>query len=285
MHGNAIIESLDEATVYVRERWPKGNEGPPALGIIAGSGLSALGALVEDAVRLPYTDIPHMPGTKVVGHKGELVLGTLEGVSVAVLSGRAHGYEGHPMSDVVFGARLLGRLGAPAVLLTNAAGGLTGWLHPGSLLRIVDHINMTGSNPLIGENVAALGPRFPDMSRTYCPDLGARLEASAEAVGVSLLRGVYVAVSGPSYETPAEVRMLRGFGADVVGMSTVPEAIALSHMGIKVLGVSVVTNYASGVSAAPLDHAEVKEVAAAVGPRLLRTLKHFVASLADAPRA
>lgn len=271
-----VLQNLSEATAMIRSRWG----GTPALGIVAGSGLSALGDLVSDAVRIPYHEIPHMPGTRVVGHAGELVLGELEGLPIAVLSGRVHRYEGHPLSDCVFGVRMLGRLGTSRVLLTNAAGGIDPAFLPGTLVRITDHINTTGENPLHGVNIDALGPRFPDMTHAYCPEFGAQIEAAASSAGVTLERGVYAVMCGPSYETPAEIRMLRGNGATLVGMSTVPEAIALRHMGVTVGGISVVSNLAAGVGDSVLDHAEVKEAAAAVGPRLLATIRSLAATLA-----
>ncbi|MGB0589091.1 MAG: purine-nucleoside phosphorylase [Myxococcota bacterium] len=272
-----LLAALDEATAEVRKRWA----GTPALGIVAGSGLTALGDLVADAVRIPYHEIPNMPRTAVVGHAGELVLGELEGLPVAVLSGRVHRYEGHPMTDCVFGVRMLGRLGTPRVLLTNAAGGIIPTFAPGTLCRITDHINATGENPLFGPNIDALGPRFPDMTQAYCPELGATLERAAAEANVTLERGVYAMMCGPSYETPAEIRMLKTQGATLVGMSTVPEAIALRHMGVTVTGISVVSNYAAGIGEGTLDHSEVKEAAAAVGPRLLATIRALAKSLAQ----
>jgi len=272
----AIAADVAEALAFVRER----SSLVPVLGIVAGSGLGAIGTLVEDAVAIPYGEIPHMHAPTVIGHAGKLVLGTLEGLPVAILSGRVHGYEGHPMHEVVFGVRLLARLGAPRVLLTNAAGGVDPWLAPGSLCRIVDHINLTGQNPLTGPNPAELGPRFPDMSRGYCPEFGAAIARAAATANVPLFAGVYAAMTGPSYETPAEIRMLRVLGASLVGMSTVAECIALNHMGVKVGGISVVSNHAAGVSAALLDHSEVAEVANEAGPRLLAIIRTLAAQLA-----
>lgn len=272
----AVTAALDEAVATVRAAWG----GTPALGIVAGSGLTALGEMVEQAVVLPYGDIPNMPAPAVAGHAGVLVAGEIAGLPVVVLSGRVHRYEGHPMEDIVFGVRMLARLGTPRVLLTNAAGGIDPWLRPGSLVRIADHLNMTGDNPLFGPNIAALGPRFPDMSFAYDPELGQLLDQAAADANVTLARGVYAAVAGPSYETPAEIRMLRTLGANVVGMSTVPECIALRHMGVLVAGVSVVSNAAAGVGSGVLDHAEVKEAAADAGPSLLRLIQHFAAAIA-----
>ncbi len=275
------LNRLDDAVRYVRERWPH----TPTLGVIAGSGLGLLGDLATESVRMPYGTIPHMPTPSVVGHSGELVVGTLAGLRVAILSGRVHHYEGWPMGDVVFGARLLARLGCESVVLTNAAGGIHPWLLPGSLCRIVDHLNLMGANPLGGPNVEGLGPRFPDMSAVYDRVLGDRLDRAAAARGVVLGRGVYAAMSGPSYETPAEIRMLRVLGADLVGMSTVPEAIALRHMGVRVGGVSVVSNHAAGVSAELLSHDDVKHVALDAGPRLVAVLEALARALAEEPLA
>lgn len=277
--SRGLVARLDEAVSFVRAQWST----TPGLGVIAGSGLGSLGGLVEDAVRLPYDEIPNMPAPTVVGHAGQLVLGTLEGLPVAVLSGRVHRYEGHPMSDVVFGARLLARLGCPAVLLTNAAGGIPPDLGPGSLCRLTDHINLMGQNPLTGPNVEALGPRFPDMTQVYSTELASRLERAAETEGVSLDQGVYAAMAGPSYETPAEIRMLRTLGVTVVGMSTVPEAIALRHMSVQVCCISVVSNAAAGVGSGTLDHSEVKDVALEAGPRLLAVVRAFARGLQEAP--
>ena len=271
----SVVERLDEAAQVVRTAWSQA----PVLGIVAGSGLGALGELVEGAVRLPYAAIPWMPHPTVTGHAGELALGTLEGLPVAILSGRVHLYEGHAPADVVFGVRLLARVGAGAVLLTNAAGGIHSWLAPGTLVRIVDHINLMGRNPLSGPNLDELGPRFPDMTEAYDPLLGGLIERAAAEVGVHLERGVYAGMLGPSYETPAEIRMLRVLGAATVGMSTVPEVIALSHMGIRVGCISVVSNLAAGVSRAPLDHSEVKIVADAAGPDLLAIVRALAAAL------
>jgi len=274
-----ILAKLDGAQAFVQGRSPL----VPVLGIVAGSGLGMLGGIVTDAVRIPYAEIPHALAPTVIGHAGELVLGRLAGLPVAVLSGRVHGYEGHDSDEVVFNVRLVARLGARQFLVTNAAGGVEPWLRPGALCRIVDHLNLTGNNPLIGPNVAALGPRFPDMSTAYSPELGIMLERAAERAGVALYAGVYAGLSGPSYETPAEIRMLRTLGAALVGMSTVHEVIALSHMGIKVAGLSCVTNHAAGVSSQPLDHADVAQTANEAGPKLLALVQAFAAILAEGP--
>jgi purine-nucleoside phosphorylase len=277
MTSSHRLARIDEATAVVRRHHPD----PPRLGIVAGSGLGTLGTLVQDATRLPYTAIPGMPQTSVIGHAGELVLGHLEGLPVAVLSGRVHLYEGHPPDEVVLGVRMLARLGVQSVLLTNAAGAIAPGVQPGDLLRITDHINMTGSNPLEGPNIEALGPRFPDMSHAYCPTLGARLDRVAEVEGINLHHGTYACMRGPSYETPAEIQMLRVVGASVVGMSTVLETIALRHMGVNVCGISVASNLAAGVSKTPLDHGEVKEMAQVAGPRLVRLVRALARDLAE----
>ena len=275
----SVLEQLDEAAEAVRGAWHR----RPALAIVAGSGLGSLGDLIEDGVRLPYGAIPHMPSPAVAGHAGELVAGTLEGLDIVVLSGRVHRYEGHPMEDVVFGVRLLGRLDVGAVLLTNAAGGIPPWMGPGSLCRIVDHINLSGDNPLRGPNIEGLGPRFPDMTHVYCLDLGARIDRAAKAADIPLETGVYAAMPGPSYETPAEIHMLRTLGVSVVGMSTAVEAIALRHMGVSVAGISVVSNAAAGVGADLLDHSDVKQVALEAGPRLLQVVRGLARQLAEEP--
>ncbi len=275
--ANDTLAKLDAAADWVRQRSGR----VPVLGIVAGSGLGALAGLVEEATRIPYAQIPHALSPTVIGHAGELVLGKLSGLDVAVLSGRVHGYEGHPTEDVVFNVRLVARLGAKRFLVTNAAGGVDPWLMPGMLCRIVDHLNLTGKNPLTGPNVAALGPRFPDMSKPYAPALGAVLERAAERAGVTLHAGVYAGLTGPSYETPAEIRMLRVLGANLVGMSTVHEVIALNHMGVEVTGLSCVTNHAAGVSSAPLDHAEVAQIADEAGPKLLALVRAFAGLLAE----
>lgn len=270
------LARLDAATAYVRAQ----SSVVPALGIVAGSGLGALAGLVENAVHIPYGDIPYAHAPTVVGHAGALVLGHLAGLPVAILSGRVHGYEGHSPEETVFNVRVVARLGTPRFLLTNAAGGIDPWLHPGALCRITDHLNLTGKNPLTGPNIAGLGPRFPDMSHAYCPKLGATLEAAAAEAGVPLHAGIYAALNGPSYETPAEIRMLRVLGASLVGMSTAFETIALGHMGVRVAGLSVVTNHAAGVSSAALSHEEVAEVARVAGPRLLQLVLTFARRLA-----
>ncbi len=249
---------------------------PPAVGVILGSGLGAFADELEDAVARPYGELPHFPQSAVVGHKGRLVLGGCGGVPVAVMQGRVHAYEGWTMDQVAFGARVLCALGVKALVVTNAAGGIGAKLAPGDLLRITDHINLAGRSPLTGINDDRLGPRFPDLSHAYDPDLGDLVEHLADDVGAPVKRGVYAYMAGPSYETPAEIRALKALGADAVGMSTVPEVVAARHMGVPVVGISVITNLAAGLSEKGLSHEEVKEVADRVTGRFLELLRRFI---------
>jgi purine-nucleoside phosphorylase len=253
--------------------WVRGKiDVAPTAGVILGSGLGGLADRLQEPAVIPYEEIPYFPTARVAGHPGRLVVGELrEGeaaVPVVAMQGRVHGYEGWTPEEVAFGARVLCRLGIRALLVTNAAGGVNPAFAPGDLVRIVDHLNLSGHNPLTGENDDRLGPRFPDLSEAYDARLGALLDEAAGAVGVPLRSGVYACLAGPSYETPAEVRMLRALGADLVGMSTVPEVIAARHMGVPVAGVSVVTNHAAGLARKPLSHAEVAETAERVKERL-----------------
>lgn len=267
-----LLAALDEAARAVRAR----TDLIPAAGVVLGSGLGAWAETLEGAVAIPYSDIPHMPVSTVHGHAGRLWIGRANGVPVACLQGRVHMYEGHDAERVVFGARLLARLGARAVLLTNAAGGLSPSFAPGDLMLIRDHINLMFRNPLVGPNEAELGPRFPDMTHTYDPALAAAARAAAQGLGVRLHEGVYAGLLGPSYETPAEIRMLRTLGADAVGMSTVPEAIALRHMRVPVTGISCITNLAAGISPNELSHAEVEEAASQAKPRFVSLVSAWI---------
>lgn len=233
----------------------------PTVGIVLGSGLGAWAEGLEETDRIPYREIPHMPVSTVTGHPGFLVLGRSGNVPVACLQGRVHLYEGHAPERVVFGVRLLARLGCRAILLTNAAGGIEASLHPGELMLIRDHLNLTGKNPLIGPNDDALGKRFPDMTHAYDPGLARLAREAAAEVGLGLREGVYAGLLGPTYETPAEVAMLRVLGAHAVGMSTVHEIIALRHMRVPAAAVSCITNLAAGISPRELDHSEVEETA------------------------
>lgn len=241
--------------------------------VVLGSGLGAFGDELEDARSLPFSGLPGFPRATVAGHKGRLVAGTVRGVPVLALQGRLHGYEGHDAATVAFPARVFGVLGARALVVTNAAGGTNPAFAAGDLMRITDHINMTGRNPLIGPNEDTLGPRFPDLSRAYDERLAAALEAAAAEAGVPLRAGVYLQWNGPSYESPAEVRLSRTLGADAVGMSTVPEVIVAAQMGLPVCGISCITNLASGIAPHPLTHEEVVEVARLASGRFLALLR------------
>jgi len=231
----------------------------PETAIVLGSGLGDFADTLLDAVATPYTELPHWPASNVIGHAGRLVIGNVGGTRVAALSGRVHFYEGHDLATVVFATRVMGRLGVRRLILTNAAGGINTGFAQGALMIIDDHINLLGSNPLVGPNDDRFGPRFPDMTEVYSARLRGIADAAARARGIPISHGIYVAVHGPSYETPAEIRYLRAIGADAVGMSTVPEAIAARHMGVDVLGISCITNMAAGVLPQPINHDEVLE--------------------------
>ena len=235
--------------------------GTPDVAIVLGSGLGDFAETLKDAVTTPYGEIPSWPASAVIGHAGKLVVGTLAGKRVAALSGRAHFYEGHDLRTVTFATRVLGLLGVTQLILTNAAGGINVNFKPGTLMVIDDHINLLGSNPLVGPNDDRFGFRFPDMTEVYSKRLRAIADAAAAARGVGVAHGVYIAVHGPSYETPAEIRAFRTWGADAVGMSTVPEALVARQMKMDVLGISCITNPAAGVLPQPLHHDEVMEVA------------------------
>lgn len=239
----------------------------PKVALVLGSGLGSYADRLDEKVVVPYADIHSMPVSKVVGHAGNLVLGSAGGVGCVAMQGRVHLYEGHSPADIVFGVRLMRHLGADTLIITNAAGGCGDGLEAGDLMRIADHINLTGKNCLEGPNEEALGPRFPDMSQAYDPELGEIAREVAKAQGFELKDGVYVGLLGPTYETPAEVRMMKTLGADAVGMSTVLEVIAARHMGMRVLGVSCITNLAAGISPVPLSHDEVTETATRVRER------------------
>ena len=253
----------------------------PQVGIVLGSGLGGLADELVDPVAIPFAELPGWPAATAPGHVGRLLLGRLDGVPVAMLQGRLHLYEGHDPGLVVQPVLLMGRLGARIVVLTNAAGGVDPRYGPGTLMIINDHINLTGRSPLVGPNADAIGPRFTDLTDVWSPRLGARLREAFVAEGVDHTEGVYVGLLGPSYETPAEVRMLRTLGADAVGMSTVLEAIAARWAGIEVCGVSLVTNAGAGYSGQPLTHEEVLASGAIAGPHLARVIRRFVGSLAD----
>lgn len=248
---------MQRSVAFIKD---KINDFEPQIGIILGSGLGDF-ADAFDSVNIRYDEIPNFHASKVVGHKGQLVFAEIEGKKVVMMQGRYHFYEGHPLSTVTYPVKVLKKLGVKTLVLTNAAGATHKGFSAGDLMLIKDHINLMGTNPLIGKNEDELGPRFPDMSEVYKKDLRMIAQEKAKELGFDLKEGVYAAVTGPSYETPAEINMLKILGADAVGMSTAPEAIMANYCGMKVLGISCLTNYAAGVSDTPLAHSEVIETA------------------------
>jgi len=254
------FDRANEAAAFLRERIGQ----VPTAAVVLGSGLGAFADRLEEPTVLDYGEIPHWPVSRVEGHPGRFVAGRLGAARVAALAGRVHYYEGHDLATVTFGVRVLGLLGVRCLVLTNAAGGVNTALSPGTLMAIDDHLNLFGTNPLIGANDDRFGPRFPDMTEVYSARLRALADAVARGIGIRLAHGVYAGLHGPSYETPAEIRALRTLGADAVGMSTVPEAIVARHMGLEVLGLSCITNMAAGILPQPLDHREVMETAARI---------------------
>jgi purine-nucleoside phosphorylase len=266
---------LKEATAFIQDKL----EVKPTLGLILGSGLGVLGEEIENPVNIPYEEIPHFPVSTVSGHKGQLVVGTLEGKQVIAMQGRFHYYEGYSMTQVTFPVRVMKQLGIEAVIVTNAAGGVNETYNPGDLMIISDHLNNMGDNPLIGKNDDSLGVRFPDMSQVYDREFIKCALASANELGLSVREGVYAGNTGPSYETPAEVKMLRTIGADAVGMSTVPEVIVAGHAGLRVLGISCISNMAAGILDQPLTHTEVIETTEKVREDFLRFVKLIVQTL------
>jgi purine-nucleoside phosphorylase len=251
----------------------------PRLGIVLGSGLGDLADTLDEPVAVPFAELPGWPAATAPGHVGRLLLGRLDGMPVALLQGRLHLYEGHDPGLVVQPVLLMGRLGARIVVLTNASGGVNPVFRAGTLMVIADHLNLTGRTPLLGPNADEMGPRFPDLTEVYSTALRDRLHVAGRAEGVELAEGVYAGLLGPSYETPAEVRMLRGLGADAVGMSTVLEAIAARWAGLSVCGVSLVTNPGAGYTGEPLTHEEVLAAGAEAGPRLARVIRRFLRDL------
>jgi purine-nucleoside phosphorylase len=272
-------ERLDALEAAVRAR----TDFAPRVGIVLGSGLGSLADSLTGVMSIPFADLPGWPSASAPGHAGLLLLGQLEGVPVVCLKGRLHMYEGHSERLVVEPGLLMGRLGARVLFLSNAAGGVNVDYPAGTLMIISDHLNLTGRSPLMGTNDDALGPRFPDLVNTYSPRLRSLLRNAAQDVGVPLEEGVYAGLTGPTYETPAEVRMLRTLGADAVGMSTVLEAIVAHWAGMDVAGVSLVTNPGAGVTGEPLTHEEVLEAAAEAGPRFTALVRRFVALAGEAP--
>jgi purine-nucleoside phosphorylase len=270
-----MFQRVEAAAEAVRRRCGQ----LPQTALILGSGLGDFADTLADAVTMPYGELPHWPASTVIGHAGKLVVGTTRGRRVAALAGRVHGYEGHPLGTVVFATRVMGRLGVKELVVTNAAGGVNTGFGRGALMVIDDHINLLGANPLMGENDERFGPRFPDMTEVYSKRLRRIADEAAAAHHLSITHGIYAAVGGPSYETPAEIRYLRTIGADAVGMSTVPEAVAARHMGLEVLGLSCITNMAAGVLSEPLNHEEVLETARQVRGSFITLLEGIIERL------
>lgn len=269
-------ERAAEAVRFIVARTPH----KPKVGLVLGSGLGAFADELAEAIVISYESLPHFPRSTAEGHPGRLVMGKSGSVPVVVLQGRVHYYEGYTIQQVVFPVRVMGLLGVRVLLLTNAAGGINAKLKEGGLLVIRDHVNLQGTNPLLGPNEPRFGPRFPDMTEAYSRRLVELAHEEANKLGLELFEGVYAAVAGPSYETPAEVRCLRTLGADVVGMSTVPEVIAANHMGLRVLAISCVTNMAAGILDKKLSHEEVLAAGERVKEQFTTLLRALVPGLA-----
>jgi purine-nucleoside phosphorylase len=272
-----LVARLDACTAVIQKKAPGFS---PKLGIILGSGLGAFADSLEKPVVIDYRELPDFPTSSVHGHAGRLVLGFRGTTPIVAMQGRVHFYEGYAPWQVAFPARVLARLGIKHLTVTNAAGGINPGFKVGDLMAISDHLNLSGFNPLVGKNHDVLGPRFPDMSHAYTPAALEVLERTSQTEKISLQKGVYIALSGPSYETPAEIRMLRTLGGDAVGMSTVPEVIVAAHMGLQVTGISCITNLAAGISKHKLSHDEVSETANQVTGTFQRLLGRFLDALA-----
>lgn len=270
-----LLKNMKEAAEYIRGKYPQ----KPEIGLILGSGLGVLADLVEGGVTIPYEDIPHFPVSTVEGHAGELLLGKVEGKHVLMMKGRFHMYEGYGVETVSFPVRVMKELGVEKLLVTNAAGGINTSFEVGDLMLIRDHINFTFRNPLIGPNHSELGVRFPDMSEAYSRRLRETAKEVAAEQGLKLQEGVYLGLLGPSYETPAEIRMMRTLGGDAVGMSTVPEVLVARHAGIEVLGFSCISNMAAGILDQPLSHAEVMETTERAKPKFLKLVLGIISRI------
>ncbi|WP_027964520.1 purine-nucleoside phosphorylase [Halalkalibacillus halophilus] len=267
------MEKLQDSKQFVSNKL---NGETPEIGMILGSGLGVLANEIEDAVAISYSDIPHFPTSTVEGHKGQLVFGTLQGKKVIAMQGRFHYYEGYSLQQVTFPVRVMKLLGIEKLVVTNAAGGINESFNPGDLMLINDHLNMIGDNPLIGENQDEIGPRFPDMSQAYDPALIEIAKKAADQLGYKVQEGVYVGNSGPTYETGSEIKMLRTLGGDAVGMSTVPEVIVANHAGVRVLGISCISNMAAGILDQPLSHDEVIETTEKVREEFIELVKEII---------
>ncbi|CDF58188.1 purine-nucleoside phosphorylase [Thermobrachium celere] len=269
------IEKLNAACDYIKKKI----NAEPKIAIILGSGLGSLADEVKNKIELNYSEIPNFPVSTVEGHAGKFIFGDLNGKEVIMMQGRFHFYEGYDMNTVTFPIRVLKLLGVEKLIVTNAAGGVNTSFKAGDLMLIKDHINFSGTNPLIGPNLKEFGPRFPDMSNAYCKNLIEIAKSAAQQTGVDLKEGVYFMMTGPSYETPAEIRMIRTLGGDAVGMSTVPEVIVANHSGMKVLGISCITNMAAGILEVPLSHEEVIETSNLVKDKFKKLVSEIVARM------
>lgn len=272
MKPTEIYNRITEAKDYIASKL---DGRKPVAAITLGSGLGLFTDSLENQIVIPYSDIPHFHKTTVVGHTGELIVGDINGKTILALKGRIHAYEGHTFEEVVFPTRVISALGIENLILTNASGGMNVKYQEGALVLISDHINLTGNNPLMGPNLEELGPRFPDMSTTWTPELKEKLRLAAKNMNYPLHEGVYVGVLGPSYETPAEIKMYQAMGGDMVGMSTVAEAIAGRHCGLRIAGVSCITNMAAGIHEGELDHSDIKAVANKIKTVFVDLLKEF----------
>lgn len=270
-----MFEKIERAAEFIKQKI----DGNPEVGLILGSGLGVLAEEIENPIIIPYHDIPEFPVSTVEGHAGQLVIGHLGGKKVVAMQGRFHYYEGYSMEKVTFPVRVMKLLGVEQLIVTNAAGSVNESYVPGDLMIITDHINLMGNNPLIGMNEERFGPRFPDMSEAYNKELRAKAKKVATKIGLDVKEGVYIGNTGPTYETPAEVRMARTLGGDAVGMSTVPEVIVARHSGMKVLGISCLTNMAAGILDQPLSHVEVIETTEKVKSSFLEFVKSIVKDL------
>lgn len=267
-----LLEKINDSVQYIKEKATQ----TPKIGLILGSGLGELAEKIENPVSIKYENIPHFPVSTVEGHEGQLVIGTLLGKEVVAMQGRFHYYEGYSMQNVTFPVRVMKKLGVELLIVTNACGGMNKDFSPGDLMIITDHLNMTGENPLIGPNAEELGPRFPDMSYAYTPELIRFVESKATELGIPVQKGVYAGITGPTYMTAAELIMLRKLGGDVVGMSTVPEVIVARHMNMKVIGISCITDMAIGEEIEGITHEEVVEVANRTKPTFIKLIKELV---------
>lgn len=263
---------IKESAKYILEK----TKFQPEIGLILGSGLGAIADQIEDAEFYPYNEIPNFPVSTVEGHAGRLVVGTLEGKKVVAMQGRFHYYEGYHMQEVTFPVRVMKLLGIKTLIVTNAAGAVNTGYKPGDLMLISDHLNLSGNNPLIGKNLEEFGTRFPDMSDPYNKELRQKVKEIAKSLEIELQEGVYACMSGPTYETPAEIRMIRTLGGDAVGMSTAPEVIVAAHSGIKVIGISCMTNMAAGILDQPLNHREVMETSEIAREKFIKLMRNVI---------